>query len=170
MGHYVSSDDVDQETKLTDLIAAISSEYKRLLKELPDYNQHTGDKSFWISAAVELHQATLASPTYLKIWNGAADFGSSPPKAKASHSTCFCCLFSAPGVVLECGHVLCDACVDDFSEHNTDSLVLQRCPLCDTISGKLNERNSCTLKRDPLWAAPRILSLDGYATCALLGH
>jgi len=167
VGNYVRTDDIDPDTNLPALIRAILSEYKRLSQRC------NGDKSVGISEAVKLHREILGHHLYLKIWNGSKVPGSSSPVATASHSTCLSCLFSTPGIVGPCGHVLCDACVEDFSEHDGDFRTV-RCPLCGiTSSGKSNERDTWTLKTDPLWVAPRVLSLDGYvarAASVLIQH
>lgn len=82
-----------------------------------------------------------------------------PVTAQFSHTTCFACLFSAPRHVLGCGHLLCENCVDDFSDpkDSVDPMSPQRsiqisCPFCST---------QWPLRRDPRHTACRVLCLDG---------
>jgi uncharacterized protein with PIN domain len=57
--------------------------------------------------------------------------------------------------------VLCDVCVDDFSDATGLSRTITRCPLC---AGPIREVvTPWILERVPRQAAPRVLSLDGYA-------
>jgi len=82
-----------------------------------------------------------------------------PATTQFSHTTCFACLFSTPRHVLGCGHLICENCVDDFS-NTRDSVdpmpsrksILVSCPFCPA---------EWSLKRDPRHTACRVLCLDG---------
>jgi hypothetical protein len=110
--------------------------------------------------AAEKHKAVLRKKPFCDLWNP----GSSS-EIISSHSTCFCCLFSAPTHPLPCGHVLCDPCVDDFSRRSDPWLVINCCPLCGENRGSVPEWR---LMKDAEEAAPRILSLDGFVTQLVL--
>ena len=103
------------------------------------------------SAAVQMRRDVLASGDFTQMWN-------SPSGGCSSHMTCFACLFSPPNHPLPCGHVICESCAEDFSEHYEGCFVLRICPLCPR--GGLGQR-PWTLKREPRQTAPRILTLDG---------
>jgi len=113
------------------------------------------------SSVARNHRKILADDKYRHMWS-------------RCHTTCLCCLFSVPAHVLPCGHVLCDACVDDFSNNSDNSFseingnvvirAMSQCPLCPPTS----ELAVCTLPKVPRQAAPRILSLDGWVFLCLL--
>ena len=82
-----------------------------------------------------------------------------PVTTQFSHTTCFACLFSTPRHVLGCGHLICEICVDDFSNarDSVDPMSSQRsiqisCPFCSA---------EWSLRRDPRHTACRVLCLDG---------
>lgn len=98
-----------------------------------------------------------------------------PGLEKLSHFTCYACLLAPPVYTLNCGHMVCNHCVDDFSNpqwlesqlgtgaqvgfsnncnlQQFDEHVIQ-CPFpsCDGFALR---------KQAPQQAAPRVLSLDG---------
>ena len=117
-------------------------------KELPQGNDYSR------TAVVKRHREILARENYASMWS-------------SCHTTCLACLFSVPAHVLPCGHVLCDDCVDDFSEisRNTCTRTIRDCPLCSQV-GKPSV--AWTLKGASQQAAPRILSLDGQVSLHLL--
>ncbi|KAF8457056.1 hypothetical protein BDZ91DRAFT_509801 [Kalaharituber pfeilii] len=99
------------------------------------------------------------------------------PSGPFMHLTCFGCLFSIPQQLLTCGHLLCNDCVDDYGEKesieshkltgNPRFNILLCCPFCihqDATQAK------CTwiITREPIQAAPRVLSLDGGGIRAIL--
>lgn len=118
-------------------------------------------------AGVKIHRQTLGQDPFLKMWNTPGTSGSEST-AHASHSTCFSCLFSAPNHALDCGHVMCDVCVDDFSEYPPAGQwrTVTECPLCCSSDPPWNKL--LIIKRNPRQAGPRILSLDGYVDAHVL--
>ena len=75
-----------------------------------------------------------------------------------SHSTCFCCLMQVPEHPLQCGHIICTACVKNFGT-TQDNLVYHflACPL---HPGREWEQPT-SIKFKPSFAGSRILCLDG---------
>jgi hypothetical protein len=118
----------------------------------------------------------LRETPFCYLWKPGPDC-SSADEVISSHCTCFGCLFSTPTNPLPCGHVLCDACVVDFSgsseghdkrpTRHTDFpeafrpgnswLEIYDCPLCMS-----SLREPWRLMKEPQEAAPRILLLDGF--------
>ncbi|KAF8242916.1 hypothetical protein K440DRAFT_664454 [Wilcoxina mikolae CBS 423.85] len=132
-------------------IELVTKTYKELIEQL---NQKQKARL----AAIQIQKDTLGKDPYLKMWNNP---GTAPSKAYSSHSTCFSCLFSAPHHALSCGHVICDMCVEDFSElpHVDHLRTVTECPLCAT--GLPPWEKLLVIKKNPRQAGPRILSLDG---------
>lgn len=118
-------------------------------------------------AGVKIHRKTLGQDPFLKMWN-TPDPAGTESTAHASHSTCYSCLFSAPNHALACGHVMCDVCVDDFSEYPPADQwrTVTECPLCCSSDPPWNKL--LVIKRSPRQAGPRILSLDGYVDAHML--
>jgi hypothetical protein len=158
MGSYVHDDEngIDPsavERRCKEFFEAVHSEYQRLASSLESQGVEECTR-----LATRLHKATLTQK-FGDIWNNSG--------SRASHSTCFGCLFSTPRHTLSCGHVLCDNCVDDYSHRDRDSLylTLRTCPLCGpTDSGG---KRPWSIKREPREAAPRVLCLDGYFCSSL---
>ncbi|KAF8540174.1 hypothetical protein BDD12DRAFT_980545 [Trichophaea hybrida] len=132
-------------------IELVTKTYKELIEQL---NQKQKARL----AAIQIQKDTLGMDPYLKMWNNPSTALS---KAYSSHSTCFSCLFSAPHHTLSCGHVICDMCVEDFSElpHVDHLRTVTECPLCAT--GLPPWEQLLVIKKNPRQAGPRILSLDG---------
>jgi len=130
------------------IIKATFDEYQCFLEELRHTN--SGDNARFRSTAVRNQRKILRK--YSDIWN--------VPHSLSSHSTCLSCLFATPCHVLPCGHVLCDVCADDFSDATGLSRTITRCPLCTDLNEVVTP---WILERVPRQAAPRVLSLDGYA-------
>jgi len=110
------------------------------------------------SILADNQRKNLRRGPYLHLWNDIRK----PAVGRSSQKICFGCLIHAPSHVLPCGHMLCDFCVDDFSEHDGLVRTLQRCPLCRWK--RLTECENLwpwIFKRCPPQAAPRILCLDG---------
>jgi hypothetical protein len=143
-------------------IELVTKTYKELIERLdrkPKARQ----------AAMQIQRDTLEKDPYLKMWNNlnaANNPSTAASKAYASHSTCFSCLFSTPNHALSCGHVICDMCVEDFSEvpHIDHVRTVTDCPLCG--SGDPPWKKLLIIKKNPRQTGPRILSLDGYACVA----
>ncbi|KAI5805973.1 hypothetical protein EDC01DRAFT_609926 [Geopyxis carbonaria] len=78
-----------------------------------------------------------------------------------SYTTCFCCLSATPIHVLNCTHVICQSCLESFSEYDEKNLqrVLTVCPLCCNSNSLWKEPWTTPVK--PPTAGLRILSLDG---------
>jgi hypothetical protein len=77
-----------------------------------------------------------------------------------SNKSCFSCLRAVPDHLLECGHALCESCVNDFgtpSEYFEHGWVLSSCILCH--SSWQDDRHVFRLQ--PRCAGVRILTLDG---------
>jgi len=88
-----------------------------------------------------------------------------PGLEKLSHSTCYVCLLASPVYTLNCGHMVCNHCADDFTnlEHTAGQVQ-------DTNNHKQPDHIQCPFpncsglaprKRETRQAAPRVLSLDG---------
>ncbi|KAF8535225.1 hypothetical protein BDD12DRAFT_753138 [Trichophaea hybrida] len=117
-------------------------------------------------SAVAIQAEVLARQPYSQMWS----YGQTDPTINTtttniafSHHTCFGCLFSVPTHALPCAHVLCDACIQDFSEPDQERQwvrMVRQCPLC----GNNNESAfdpPWNFHTDPRQASPRVLSLDG---------
>lgn len=78
-------------------------------------------------------------------------------KDLVSHKTCFCCLASSPAHKLFCGHIICQLCLDDYSEEGENFFcrILKICPLCGCEGLELR------FEMKPPTAGLRILCLDG---------
>ncbi|KAA8903651.1 hypothetical protein FN846DRAFT_779968 [Sphaerosporella brunnea] len=148
--HSPASTDEDHRK---DFFNAVSNKYQSLAHTLESQN---GDR--FRRTAARLHRETLLSPCYLGMWNETSKTG---VRARTSHHTCFGCLFSPPRHVLHCGHVLCEDCIDDYSDQDEMRMhfTVRTCPLCHQ-RGPLST-TPWTIKRDPWEAPPRILCLDG---------
>ncbi|KAA8902468.1 hypothetical protein FN846DRAFT_955469 [Sphaerosporella brunnea] len=157
-GHQLSSGKIitvgeyqhePKELKTTgqDFFAEVASSYKQLWAKLIALND--ADNKGVRPAAVENQRDILSRDVYQAIFNGQSG-------ALASHTTCFSCFFHTPVHVLRCGHVICDTCMDDFSEMIGLKRTLRNCPLCG------GQRNLTGIyNKEPRQASPRILSLDG---------
>ena len=94
-----------------------------------------------------------------------------PGLEKLSLSTCYACLLASPVYTLNCGHMVCNNCADDFAnlekfQLDTSTVRQER----DTNNHKQSNHLQCpfpncsgsTLRKlEPRQAAPRVLSLDG---------
>lgn len=137
-------------------VGTISSELDRLLNKFS-----TGQG---ISAVALYHRNNVLNK-YFGYWNwkGKSKDQSEDRGPLTAHTTCFSCLSGTPVHALYCGHILCDQCVENYSEEVSPSTTLWReikiCPLCSNIDTpwdipwKYQVRPSC--------AGLRILSLDG---------
>lgn len=77
----------------------------------------------------------------------------------SSHYTCFCCLREIPEHSLNCGHVLCSACVRSYGvPKGTEFVEMRTCPICQAQDLPLS---SCLVKFKPPLAGVRVLCLDG---------
>jgi hypothetical protein len=140
-----------------EFIGAITSELSRLVKQLRQTREIDGDD------AEELCAAKLHSDGALRRF--AELRGNIGPPI--SHTTCFGCLYSLPIHTLYCGHVICQQCMENYSQATSSGLLrtLVACPLCN---GPENHwAKACTIEMRPPNAGVRILSLDGwvYLTC-----
>ncbi|KAI5782162.1 acyl transferase/acyl hydrolase/lysophospholipase [Pyronema domesticum] len=142
----------------------VTQNYKALLDRFGKTPGDGGSRSR--SVAFRIQRETLQQEPFLKMWNKtvSSDEGSDAATVIDSHSsysTCFSCLFSTPKHALTCGHVICDYCVDDFSEHPVSGQVrtITECPLC--VSGRPPWEKLLEVRREPRQVGPRILSLDG---------
>jgi hypothetical protein len=105
---------VDSENEI---IREIKREYREILEEIQVV--HNGDNSGLLSAAVRNRREVLGK--YKALWN---------EPTVSSHGTRLSCLFGTPNHVIPCGHAVCNACVDDFSEANGLRRTIKNCPLC----------------------------------------
>ena len=90
---------------------------------------------------------------------------------KLSHATCYVCLLAFPVYTLNCGHMVCNDCADDFSnleKHQLDPLTAGQ--VRGTNNHNQSDHIQCPFpncsglalrKQEPREAAPRVLSLDG---------
>ena len=73
----------------------------------------------------------------------------------SSLTTCFSCLMEVPQNPLQCGHVLCTACIRAYGRPNDrNSVIMDFCPLHAS-------RMNWIVHFKPEYAGVRILSLDG---------
>lgn len=98
-------------------------------------------------------------PREVRFLSDSGRSAAGPVAAQFSHTTCFACLFSTPRHVLGCGHLICETCVDDFSNArdsagpiSSQKSIQISCPFCSA---------EWSLKRDPRHTACRVLCLDG---------
>jgi len=153
-------------------VVEVSNQYQKQLQALINEEIHptaneNDDTPFKNEEKVRLQQgaaknqrAVLRTKPFCDLWSTG-----SLSEVTSSHSTCFCCLFSAPTHPLPCGHVLCDPCVEDFSRRSDPCLMIDCCPLCGDNKGSVS---AWRLMKDPEEAAPRILCLDGFVAQLLL--
>jgi len=159
VGEYVDGDRIQEICEGS--IRQVSSVYGELLGRLSQ--RGAGCER---SSAAEIQGEILSRQPYSVMWSSglsSSNTDDSTTTISFSHHTCFGCMFSVPALALPCGHILCDACIQDFSEpdiHRQWVRLVKYCPLC----GNRNE-----VVFDPPWVyniepqqtAPRVLSLDG---------
>lgn len=137
-------------------VGTISSELDRLLNKFS-----TGQG---ISAVALYHRNNVLNK-YFGYWNwqGKPKDQSEDRGPLTAHTTCFSCLSGTPMHALHCGHILCDQCVENYSEPLCQSTTLWReikiCPLCSNIDAPWEV--PWKYKTRPQYAGLRILSLDG---------
>lgn len=137
-------------------VNTISTELDRLLKEFS-----TGQG---ISTVALYHRNNVLTK-YFGYWNwrGKSNSQSEDLGPLTAHTTCFSCLSGTPVHALHCGHILCERCVENFSEGPCPAVSPWReikiCPLCSNINAPWEV--PWKYKVRPRYAGLRILSLDG---------
>ncbi len=84
-----------------------------------------------------------------------------------SNRTCLACLFRTPIHMLPCSHSVCEECAGDLGANMTSeahTATLTRCPFgCSRSWASLElPQGRWTIRKKPIQAGVRILSLDGY--------
>jgi hypothetical protein len=146
-GDY-QAEQMDQQSTSRKFVEEVASFYKGFWSKLKTLDD--ADKGGMRSAGAKNQRQILGRPMFQRILDGSAG-------RLASHSTCFGCLFHTPAHVLPCGHVICDACLDDFSDQNGLMRAIRNCPLCSEGAQAIPWIHN----KQPRQASPRILSLDG---------
>ena len=84
-----------------------------------------------------------------------------------SLTTCYCCLMEVPEHPLQCGHVLCTACIKAYGyQHDSHSTYMDYCPL----HWKQKFDRPWIIHFKPDYAGVRILALDGYVMLFDIGY
>ena len=102
-------------------------------------------------AALELHWAQTRALLY-------GDSRDDISSELTSHTTCICCLISAPLHPLFCGHAICQECLECFAKHERNHFELSKCPL----HSHREWTNPWRASFKPPTSGLRVLSLDGY--------
>jgi hypothetical protein len=160
---FKSSFETPEDKKLAEesFLEAIKKSLERCIKT--NYKQRTRAKETREDhitireIAADIHMSTFGALRRTTC-NGISVF--------VSHRSCFCCLTSIPAHKLFCGHVICQACLEDYSSKGDHfcCLVLRACPLC------ASNRGPSKFEIKPPTAGLRILCLDGWVTCAQWVH
>lgn len=144
----------DRELEASSFLGAIGSSLKRCTDEnIKWHAQLTAAKE---ESEEHINTREIATRIHLSTFVKIRDRQANNLSRFVSHRSCFCCLTSIPAHKLFCGHVICQACLEDYSEKEDHFyyLVLRACPLC-AATGLLKFENK------PPTAGLRILCLDG---------
>lgn len=158
-GDYIDGDRIEKVCESS--IQDVTSLYGQLLEQL-----HRCSAGYERSQAAMIQREILAREPYSVMWScgqGSRSMIATAATIAFSHHTCFGCLFSVPILALPCGHVLCEACIQDFSEPDKERQlvrVVNYCLLCGNNEASRFDP-PWTFNIEPQQAAPRVLSLDG---------
>lgn len=161
VGEFWSAFMRNEKKEKENFIGAISSELDRLLNKFS-----TGQGT----PAVALYHRDNVLNKYFGYWNwrGKSNNQGEDRGPVTAHTTCFSCLSGTPVHALHCGHILCDQCVEDYSEKpcpsTTPSREINICPLCSNIDAPWEV--PWKYKVRPRYSGLRILSLDGLVPSA----
>lgn len=79
-----------------------------------------------------------------------------------SNKVCMVCLFNPPEHSLECGHVLCTDCAQDYGQRlEPKSLSIPRCPLHWDTDSSISTPYAVVITTPPPHIGQRVLLLDG---------
>ena len=119
----------------------LPSSFIKLLEHEFERQFHRFTESSGTSVTV-LHQETLAG--FKEDWC-----------YMYSEKTCFVCMMDRPQHHLNCGHLICDKCVERVGVEVDGTIGIHRCALCD------RDTSGFRLRKPPPTATARILSIDG---------
>jgi hypothetical protein len=161
-GPFVSSYGIQE---LTLFLGNIHSKVENLFNILDKHKEEASQGLEDVDAtfAAKLHMLeTLSTITHFWMVNGVSTCNNSGVTvASYDHTTCFCCLNDIPLHVLQCGHIICQKCVENYSQASVcgNFLSVSNCPLCYKTGDCWDP--SWKAKVKPPTAGLRILSLDG---------